>query len=288
VGAGGIVSTAYCILFKLFTLKLTRKQLNGLLNSKDNPFARGIGFIYIRYTQPPKDLWEWYEEYLDDEEEIDVKAGGGHSMTVGDMIKHFLTKLEWYSTLFPRIPVPVQKEIKQKLSEYEASFAPEEPTKRIPDEEVNWGEAERQSRLRSTSRDRERPRPTGLASARVGGRDKGSYGDREKPSYDSREKSAYRDRSDTEHRSRDFADELASIKQKQDKYRVDDGGRDRDRDRDRHKEKDYRRDRDYDRGDKYRSRDHDDRSSRKYTSDSRDRHRHRSRSRDRERDRRRR
>lgn len=36
-----------------------------------------IGFMYLRYTQPPSDLFEWYEPYLLDEEEIDVKAGGG-------------------------------------------------------------------------------------------------------------------------------------------------------------------------------------------------------------------
>lgn len=31
----------------------------------------------MRYTQPPVDFFDWYEEYLQDEEEIDVKAGGG-------------------------------------------------------------------------------------------------------------------------------------------------------------------------------------------------------------------
>lgn len=35
------------------------------------------GFMYVRYTQPPGDLFDWYEDYLQDEEEIDVKAGGG-------------------------------------------------------------------------------------------------------------------------------------------------------------------------------------------------------------------
>lgn len=49
VGAGGIVSTAYCLLYKLFTLKLTRKQLNGLLTHPDSPYIRGLGFMYIRY-----------------------------------------------------------------------------------------------------------------------------------------------------------------------------------------------------------------------------------------------
>lgn len=35
------------------------------------------GFMYVRFTQPPTDLFDWYEEYLQDEEEIDIKAGGG-------------------------------------------------------------------------------------------------------------------------------------------------------------------------------------------------------------------
>lgn len=26
--------------------------------------------LFIRYTQPPGDLWDWYESFLDDEEVI--------------------------------------------------------------------------------------------------------------------------------------------------------------------------------------------------------------------------
>lgn len=36
-------------------------------------------------------------------------------MTIGEMLRSFLTKLEWFSTLFPRIPVPVQKIIDQQM-----------------------------------------------------------------------------------------------------------------------------------------------------------------------------
>lgn len=73
--------------------------------------------MYIRYTQPPADLFSWYDEYLEDEEEMDVKAGGGQVMKLGEILKQFLTKLEWFSTLFPRIPVPIQKDLEQKLNE---------------------------------------------------------------------------------------------------------------------------------------------------------------------------
>lgn len=117
VGGGGIVSTAYCLLYKLYTLKLTRKQLVGLLNHTDSAYIRALGFMYIRYTQQPGDLWEWYAEYLDDEEEIDVKAGGGQSMLIGQMLRAWLTRLEWFDTLWPRIPLQIQNFIMHGLRE---------------------------------------------------------------------------------------------------------------------------------------------------------------------------
>ncbi|CAP26741.2 Protein CBG06437 [Caenorhabditis briggsae] len=77
VGAGGVVSSAYCLLYRLFNLRITRKQLISMLNSRQSVYIRGIGFMYIRYTQPPADLWYWLEPYLDDDSEIDPRSGGG-------------------------------------------------------------------------------------------------------------------------------------------------------------------------------------------------------------------
>ena len=65
---GGIVSSAFCLLYKLFTLKLTRKQLTGMMNHADSPYIRGLAFMYARYTFPPADLWDWFKDYLADEE----------------------------------------------------------------------------------------------------------------------------------------------------------------------------------------------------------------------------
>ena len=44
-------------------------------------------------------------------QEIDAKAGGGQPITIGVMVRQLLTKLDWYDTLFPRIPVPIQVRI---------------------------------------------------------------------------------------------------------------------------------------------------------------------------------
>lgn len=50
-------------------------------------------------------------------QELDPKAGTGCVMTIGQLVRSFMLKLEWYGTLYPRIPVPIQKEIERRLQE---------------------------------------------------------------------------------------------------------------------------------------------------------------------------
>jgi len=102
VGGGGIVSTAFCLLYKMFTLRATRKQLVSMINSRQSVYIRGMGFLFIRYSQPPSDLWSWFEPYLDDDEEVDPRSGGGEIMTISQLVRMMLTKLDFYGTLFPR------------------------------------------------------------------------------------------------------------------------------------------------------------------------------------------
>ncbi len=51
-------------------MKLSVKQLVGLLSHKDSPYIRGIGFLYLRLVCDPAQLWDWFEPYLDDLEEL--------------------------------------------------------------------------------------------------------------------------------------------------------------------------------------------------------------------------
>jgi pre-mRNA-splicing factor 38B len=48
-------------------------------------------------------------------QEVDLKAGGGFSVTVGEMCRMMISKLDWFGTLFPRLPVHVQKDLEVKL-----------------------------------------------------------------------------------------------------------------------------------------------------------------------------
>ncbi|KOB75711.1 PRP38 pre-mRNA processing factor 38 domain containing B [Operophtera brumata] len=95
---------------------------------------------------PPADLFDWYAEYLYDEEEVDPRAGGGGPTTIGALVRQMMIKLDWFSTLFPRIPVPIQKQIEQKLAEHNRQNAPSIPP---PQNNFNQREAGRGDNFRN-------------------------------------------------------------------------------------------------------------------------------------------
>lgn len=50
-------------------------------------------------------------------QEVDLKAGGGYTVPIGEMCRMMISKLDWFGTLFPRLPVNVQKVLEAKLKE---------------------------------------------------------------------------------------------------------------------------------------------------------------------------
>ena len=73
-------------------------QVTNLENATKLFTFYGLGFMYLRYTQPPADLYDWYEDYLQDEEVIDVKAGGGQVSRLYDYIFLFFSNILISST----------------------------------------------------------------------------------------------------------------------------------------------------------------------------------------------
>ena len=53
-------STCFSLMVKMFTLKMTKKQMSGLLNHGDSPYIRVVGFLYLRFVLPPEQLWDWH------------------------------------------------------------------------------------------------------------------------------------------------------------------------------------------------------------------------------------
>ncbi|RIB02197.1 PRP38 family-domain-containing protein [Gigaspora rosea] len=115
---GTTASTAFCLLYKLWTLRLTVKQVTGLIEHTDSPHIRALGFLYLRYVCKPASLWEWFEGYLEDEEQVQIQGGPRPvSITIGKMCRQLLTEQKWLGTILPRIPVPIARDIEQKIKE---------------------------------------------------------------------------------------------------------------------------------------------------------------------------
>ena len=115
VGTSRIPSTCFCLLLKFMLMKLTFKQMKGILETEDCPYVRAVGLLYLRYTCPPKDLWKWYEPFLEDGEEINPSADPSISMTIGEYCIKLLTEMQYYGTTLPRIPVPIERKMKVML-----------------------------------------------------------------------------------------------------------------------------------------------------------------------------
>jgi len=217
VSAGGVVSSAFCLLFKLHTIRLTKKQAYGLLNHRDSPYIRALGFMYLRFTLPPAEIWQWFEPYMEDEEEIDIKAGGGKAMTMGEFCRLILTRLEWFETRFPRIAVTAEKQIRAALDErmkaLRAQLQPQE-TETRGDRESSKREESKGSKRRSRSRSKKRSRSKDRSSrksrsrsrkrSRSRGKKKSKDRSRSRDRHSKKEKKHKRSRSrDKKRRSRD-------------------------------------------------------------------------------------
>jgi pre-mRNA-splicing factor 38B len=109
-------STAFCLLYRMMTLRCTEKQMHAMLNHLDSPYIRCIGFLYLRYATDPTELMNWYRPYLYDTEEF-VASGkhGATSITMGEYVRSLITSLDYYSTMLPRIPVPTARQFKVQL-----------------------------------------------------------------------------------------------------------------------------------------------------------------------------
>ena len=116
VSNAGTPSTCYMLLFKFFTLQLTKRQVRTLITHADSPYIRCIGFLYLRYVCDPKQLWGWCEPYLHDDEKFS-EEGNSTMTTIGEWLRRLLIDQEYHDTMLPRLPVPVAKDHTQKLAE---------------------------------------------------------------------------------------------------------------------------------------------------------------------------
>ena len=61
-------------------------------------FLRGIGFLFLCYCCDPKQLWGWFQPYLQDPEEMQIRKFDKRKATVGQFLCEILINVEYEST----------------------------------------------------------------------------------------------------------------------------------------------------------------------------------------------
>lgn len=107
-------SSAFCLLLRLLTLRMTEHQLKLTLEHVDSPFIRGIGFLYLRFSGPPEQLWTLIQPYIYDQEEMQVTLSG-RPTTVGDFVRHLFSSRDYHGTPLPRLPAATERELAVQL-----------------------------------------------------------------------------------------------------------------------------------------------------------------------------
>jgi len=113
-------STAFCLLLRLLTLRMTPHQLDLTLSHADSPYIRAIGFLYLRFAGPPERLWELIAPYVHDEELVAIeKAATAREITMGEFVRELFQSREYCkgATTLPRLPIQVERELQVKLLE---------------------------------------------------------------------------------------------------------------------------------------------------------------------------
>lgn len=108
-----------------------------MLDHVDSPYIRAIGFLYLRYTCDPPQLFKWFQPYLFDDEPIQVSASqkraagrgnnnsnnpqGNTDHTIGSFVRMLLssTSRDYCGTMLPRLPIQVERDIQVSLLQAE-------------------------------------------------------------------------------------------------------------------------------------------------------------------------
>ena len=66
--SSGSPSIAFSLLLKLHTLKLSYKQINGMLYQKDQPvIVKAMALLYVRFAIHPDEMWNYFKDFVNDE-----------------------------------------------------------------------------------------------------------------------------------------------------------------------------------------------------------------------------
>uniref|UniRef100_A0A7S4T2A5 Pre-mRNA-splicing factor 38 n=1 Tax=Alexandrium monilatum TaxID=311494 RepID=A0A7S4T2A5_9DINO len=115
-GTTTVPSTLFCCLFRFFTIGISYDELQQLLETRDWPYIRCCGFLYIRFGCAPEKLWDQLGDYCLDDQEFEPSKAQNFTISVGEYVEALLMDERYYYTTLPRIPVGVKKKIEERVA----------------------------------------------------------------------------------------------------------------------------------------------------------------------------
>eukprot|EP00929_Paragymnodinium_shiwhaense_P002782 TRINITY_DN10306_c0_g1_i1.p1 TRINITY_DN10306_c0_g1~~TRINITY_DN10306_c0_g1_i1.p1 ORF type:complete len:663 (+),score=189.29 TRINITY_DN10306_c0_g1_i1:114-2102(+) len=109
-------SPLFACLYRSFTMNMTIENLRRLVENADSAYIRCAGFLFIRFALPPEHLWPWCAEFLCDTEEFKLNKSTEGETTIGEFVEGLLGEEKYFSTVLPRLPNSVKKNLEAKLA----------------------------------------------------------------------------------------------------------------------------------------------------------------------------
>lgn len=106
-----------CHVFRLSVLPHVENELGFLIDSRENPIARCVGFLYLRFVTPANELFDSFEEYLLDDMDLTYTQDSSEvRTTIGEYVESLLTQDKYFDTPLPRLPVKVRSVMEEKIA----------------------------------------------------------------------------------------------------------------------------------------------------------------------------
>ncbi|KAF0978189.1 hypothetical protein FDP41_002704 [Naegleria fowleri] len=117
--SNGSPSVAFCLLFKLHTLKLSYKQLKGMLQKDEPTVIKALALLYVRFAVNPDEMWEYFKEYINDESNtVNIFT---KKLTLGEFVRSLISNQKLFGSqcILPMLPAKALSRMEDFCQDYQ-------------------------------------------------------------------------------------------------------------------------------------------------------------------------
>eukprot|EP00930_Biecheleria_cincta_P002355 TRINITY_DN10335_c2_g1_i1.p1 TRINITY_DN10335_c2_g1~~TRINITY_DN10335_c2_g1_i1.p1 ORF type:complete len:669 (+),score=117.08 TRINITY_DN10335_c2_g1_i1:61-2067(+) len=105
-------STLFCCIYRLAQLRPTWEVMQQLIHHRSSSLIRAAGFLLVRFSRGPREVWRCLRNYLFD---LENSCHLGCEQSMGEWVEGLLTNEKYHGLMLPRLPLSVKKEMAPEL-----------------------------------------------------------------------------------------------------------------------------------------------------------------------------